>query len=99
MSTYHVKLSGSVKTLADIASAIGKEEALGSKFLFSELAWVQPTFTNLLTFEEIDLGILLKPIAVTKPGDPAPTAHAKIWTGAMVVDGHNDLLTIWRKPS
>ena len=96
MSKYHVKLDSAVLNVADVASAINKEEAFSNKFLLNELAWVAPAFTNLLTFEELVPGTLLSMVVVTKHGDPAPATHTEVWTGALIVAGRNEVVTVWR---
>ena len=96
MSTYQVKLDGSVQDFDAVAAAINFEEAGSSKFVLNELAWVVPSFMNLMTFETLANGVLLNKVKVTRHNAPPPTAHAKVWTGAMIVAGHTELVIVWR---
>ena len=96
MSTYQVKLDGSVQDFDAVAAAINFEEAGSSKFVLNELAWVAPSFMNLMTFETLANGVLLNKVKVTRHNAPPPTAHTKVWTGAMIVAGHTELVIVWR---
>lgn len=96
MSTYHLKLEGTVADLPAVAAQINFVEAKSNRFVSSELAWVAPSFTNLTAFERLPGFQLLERVTVTKHDAPTPEAHTKVWTGAMIVAGRTEWVTVWR---
>ena len=96
MPEYQILLKGSVANVADAELRINGEEAGSARFKKLELAWVSGVFTNLLTFTELTPGTLLKTVKLTLEGAAAPAAHVKVWTGAMIINGKNELVTVWR---
>ena len=96
MPDYQILLEGSVANVADAELWINGEEAGSARFKKSDLAWVSGVFTNLLTFTELTPGTLLKKVTLTLQGAAAPAAHVKVWTGAMIINGKNELVTVWR---
>ena len=96
MLEYQRLLDASVASLADAEPRINGEEAGSARFKNSELAWVAGSFTNLLTFIELTPGTLLTLVKLTLHGAAAPGAHVKVWTGAMIINGKNELVTVWR---
>ncbi len=95
MSRYQVKIDFNAN-LDMLANAISFEEASSSKFVKNELAWIAPSFTNLVSFDTLPPGTLLNKVKVVKHGSTAPAAHAKVWTGAMIVEGRAELVEVWR---
>lgn len=96
LKDYQRLLEGTVASVADAEPQINGEEAGSARFKKSELAWVAGRFTNLLTFAELTPGTLLKKVKLTLDGATAPDAHSKVWTGAMIINGKNELVTVWR---
>ncbi len=96
LKDYQRLLEGSVTSIAAAEPWINGEEAGSARFKKSEIAWVAGRFTNLLTFAELTPGTLLEQVKLTLDGATAPAAHTKIWTGAMIINGKNELVTVWR---
>ena len=96
MSEYQRLLEVSVVNVADAELRINGEEAGSARFKKSDLAWVSGVFTNLLTFTELTPGTLLNKVKLTIEGATPPAAHVKVWTGAMIINGKNELVTVWR---
>ena len=96
LKDYQRLLEGTVTSVADAEPQINGEEAGSARFKKSELAWVAGRFTNLLTFAELTPGTLLKKVKLTLDGATAPDAHSNVWTGAMIINGKNELVTVWR---
>ena len=96
LKEYQRLLEGTVASVAEAEPQINGEEAGSARFKKSELAWVAGRFTNLLTFAELTPGTLLNPVKLTLEGVAAPAAHSRVWAGAMIINGKNELVTVWR---
>ncbi|MPZ43252.1 MAG: hypothetical protein GEV05_07615 [Betaproteobacteria bacterium] len=94
MSEYLMKVSGS-KTLAQIENGIASEEALASRFLRSQLAAVDGEITNVVTFVELDE--LPADVRVVRGDAPPPDGFVRQWSGVMLVEDRNTVVTVYRK--
>jgi hypothetical protein len=93
MSQYHATVDGK-RNLAEIQAAIAGEEALAAKFIKSQLTAVDGRITNLLTFEEVDE--LPGSIQVLAHPSSRPAGTSPVWSGVMLVQGHNTMVDCYR---
>lgn len=86
MAKYHVELSGKF-TLSQQSQAIDGEEALGSKFLRSQI-WVNSknVLTNLVEFDELDTAPVPM-LGTPKLSKTLPSGVTPVWVGPMIVQG------------
>jgi len=86
MAKYHVELSGKL-TLSQQSLAIDGEEALGSKFVRSQI-WVNSTnvLTNLVEFDELDTAPVPM-LGAPRLSKILPAGATPDWVGPMIVQG------------
>ena len=91
MSDYDVEIEGKY-SLEEITLQIAGEEAGASKFRSSQVS----AGNNIVTFRPLPAGTIPKPLKLIKQNDPKPPGTRKIWSGAMVVQGTNTVVTVYR---
>ena len=79
-----------------IEAAISTYESGFAKFMSSSLVTTPTKKINKITFEELDLEQPAE-FKLTRSAAVHPTGYAKIWQGAMFIDGTNTDVIAWRK--
>lgn len=96
MSDYVAEVKGTLN-LADITSAIVREEATGAEFQKSVVAPHEGRITNLVTFKDLPAGTRPgQDIVLKKQNEAAPQGKTTIWTGVMLVSGTNEIVVAYR---
>ena len=84
-------------TIDAFGDAIMDEEAGGSEFVRSTLTWFESRFTNLVLFKELPAGTLPpRAVQVLKYGSAPPANGALIWSGAIISNGTNGAVSVFR---
>lgn len=94
MSEYMTRIDGS-SSLAEIAKSIAGEEALAAKFVRSQLAALDGEITNVVTFVEVD--DVPAEIRIELGTGAPPAGFTRQWSGVMLVEGRNMVVTLYRK--
>lgn len=95
MSDYLLEISGDYD-LATINLHIRYEEQSPSMFLESHLSFHAGAFTNIAKFRELPANDEPREFKLLLAGDAAPAGFKSVWSGIMLVNRKNDMVTAYR---
>ena len=96
MAEYLVEITGS-QTLSAIDSAIRFEEQSPASFVKCSISFHDGNFTNIVKFTELPDADNPKQFKLQLAATPPPAGFNVVWTGPMIVQGSNQMVTGFRK--
>lgn len=95
MSTYTCEIEGKYD-LEQINLQIAREEATAAEFVQSTISFYNGHITNLAELKDIESGIIPKALRLVKHGSAAPAGTVQVWSGVMIVENQNQVVTAYR---